>query len=135
MASSTTNWIGQMTPEDKQLYVELGQRISAARKALDLTQTQVAEELGISQQTMAHYEGGRLRIAIATIVPLAEVLDCSLDELVYGSKGTKEKKKAAKRGPTSKLQKQVEQIGLMPRSKQKFIIEMLDALIKQQQAS
>jgi len=35
----------------------------------------------------------------------------------------------------STLQRQIEQIGLMPRSKQKFITEMLEALIKQQQAS
>jgi hypothetical protein len=41
----------------------------------------------------------------------------------------------AKRGLASTLQWQIEQIGLMPRSKQKFITEMLDALIKQQQAS
>ena len=40
-----------------------------------------------------------------------------------------------KRGPTSLLQKQIEQISLMPRGKQKFINEMLDALIKQQQSA
>ncbi|MGC1510851.1 hypothetical protein [Ketobacter sp.] len=43
--------------------------------------------------------------------------------------------KPSKRGPASTLQRQIEQIGLMPRSKQKFITEMLDTLIKQQQAS
>jgi hypothetical protein len=31
--------------------------------------------------------------------------------------------------------RQIEQIGMMPRAKQKFITEMLEALIKQQQAS
>ena len=41
----------------------------------------------------------------------------------------------AKRGPASILQRQIEQIGTMPRAKQKFITEMLEALIKQQQAS
>jgi len=41
----------------------------------------------------------------------------------------------AKRGPASTLQRQIEQISLMPRTKQKFITEMLGALIKQQQAS
>jgi len=43
--------------------------------------------------------------------------------------------KPAKRGPASTLQRQIEQISLMPRAKQKFIAEMLDALIKQQQAT
>ncbi|HHF3272563.1 MULTISPECIES: helix-turn-helix transcriptional regulator [Vibrio] len=57
--ASTQLWNSQMTPEDKQLYKELGQRIAQTRKALGLTQTQVAEQLGISQQTLAHYEVGR----------------------------------------------------------------------------
>jgi len=38
-------------------------------------------------------------------------------------------------GPASILQRQIEQIGLMLRAKQKFITEMLDALIKQQQSA
>jgi hypothetical protein len=41
----------------------------------------------------------------------------------------------SKRGPTSVLQKQVEQIKSLPKGKQKFITDMIDALIKQQQAS
>lgn len=40
-----------------------------------------------------------------------------------------------KRGPKSKLEQQIEQVSQMPRSKQKFISEMLDALISQQQDS
>jgi len=38
----------------------------------------------------------------------------------------------AKRGPTSTLQRQTEQISSLSKSKHKFITEMLDALIKQQ---
>jgi len=45
------------------------------------------------------------------------------------------KNKPAKRGPASLLQRQIEQIGLMPKNKQKTISEVLDAMIKQQQAS
>jgi len=43
--------------------------------------------------------------------------------------------KPAKRGPTAKLQHKIEQISLMPRNKQKVIVEVLEAMIKQQQAS
>jgi len=43
-------------------------------------------------------------------------------------------KMPVKPGPASVLQRQIEQVGLMPRTKQKFITEMLDALIKQQSA-
>lgn len=125
--ASAQPWVSQMTPEDKQLYQELGQRIAHARKALGLTQQQVAERLGISQQTLAHYEVGRLRIAVATLIPLAGILNTSLDELVYPQAG----KKAGKRGPASKLQQQVEQVRLLPRAKQQFVMDMLDTVIQQ----
>jgi len=39
----------------------------------------------------------------------------------------------AKRGPTSILQRETEQIRSMPRAKQKYFTELLEALIKQQQ--
>ncbi|HII4332170.1 helix-turn-helix domain-containing protein [Vibrio parahaemolyticus] len=126
--ASTQLWNSQMTPEDKQLYKELGQRIAQTRKALGLTQTQVAEQLGISQQTLAHYEVGRLRIAVSTLVPLAEILHSSVDELLHGKEATKG---SNKRGPASKLQQQIEQVRLRPRAKQQFVMEMLDTVIQQ----
>jgi len=126
--ASVQQWINQMTPEDKHLYQELGQRIAQARKAMGLTQTQVAEQLGISQQTLAHYEVGRLRIAVSTLVPLADMLNSSVDELVYGKAAAKEN---GKRGPASKLQQQIEKVRQLPRAKQQFVMEMLDTVIQQ----
>ncbi len=123
-------WTIKMTPQDKTFYKALGKRISEARKAQGLTQVQLAEVLGISQQTMAHYEGGVLRIAVATLAVLAKTLTIPVEELI-GEAAASTKNK---RGPVSKLQLQIEQIGLMPRSKQKFITEMLDAMIRQQSA-
>ncbi|MGY5540333.1 helix-turn-helix domain-containing protein [Vibrio brasiliensis] len=126
--ASAQLWNSQMTPEDKQLYKELGQRIAQTRKALGLTQTQVAEQLGISQQTLAHYEVGRLRIAVSTLVPLAEILHSSVDELLHGKEAAKG---SNKRGPASKLQQQIEQVRQLPRAKQQFVMEMLDTVIQQ----
>ena len=66
-----------------------------------------------------------------TLNLLAEALDVSMETLVH------EQPEAAKgkRGPTPKLQQTTEQISAMPRTKQKFIVEMLEAMIQQQQAS
>jgi len=36
-----------------------------------------------------------------------------------------------KRGPVSKLEKQIEQVQLLPRTKQQFVMEMLDTVIQQ----
>ncbi|MCP5014680.1 MAG: helix-turn-helix transcriptional regulator [Ketobacter sp.] len=121
-----------MTPEDQVFYTSLGKRIAQARKAKGMTQVQLAEALGISQQTVAHYEGGRLRLPASMVPVIAKVVEVSVMELMGESDV---KIPPMKRGPKSRLEQQVEQISLMPRSKQKFISEMLDALISQQQAS
>ncbi|MFD2231220.1 hypothetical protein [Alkalimarinus sediminis] len=51
-----------------------------------------------------------------------------MDELL-GEQATKTN---GKRGPSSKLQQQIERVNLLPRSKQKFVIEMIDTVIQQQ---
>ncbi len=125
--ASTPQWMNTMAPEDKDFYSALGLRIAQARKAKNLTQQQMAEALGISQQTMAHYEVGRLRIAVALLPAVAELLGTSIDALVHGT----ETKVKAKRGPDSKLQQQVEKIRQLPRAKQQFVMDMLDTVIQQ----
>ena len=42
-----------------------------------------------------------------------------------------EEEKPAKRGPTPKLQQQMEKISQLPRTKQRFVIEMLDTVLAQ----
>ena len=127
--ASTQPWTRNMTPKDKRYYQALGQRIAVFRKDQDLTQQQLAEILGISQQTMAHYEGGRLRVAVVMLTPLARALAVSIEELVGENETTKKGKN--KRGPMPVLQRQIEQISQLPRAKQKFVIDMLDTVIKQ----
>jgi DNA-binding XRE family transcriptional regulator len=47
------------------LFVTLGERIAALRREHNVTQVQLAEALGVSQQTMQSYEVGRRRIVSA----------------------------------------------------------------------
>lgn len=129
--ASIHQWTLPMTTTDKALYEAMGKRIAALRKEHGLTQVQLVETIGVSQQTLAHYEVGRLRIAISTLQLLAKTLDINIESLINEQK----KQAHGKRGPTPKLQRQIEKIGLMPRTKQKFITDMLDALIQQQQIS
>jgi len=111
---------------DKAYYRQLGQRIAERRKALGLTQTQLAEQLGIAQQTMAHYEGGTLRIAVALLSPLSTTLGMSLEELVGVPT------KPGKRGPAPKLQQQLERVAALPKAQQRFVMQMLDTVLQQQ---
>lgn len=109
--------------------MKLGQRLTELRKELGWTQTQLAETLGISQQLIAAYEAGTRKIPASLLPTFAKLFAVPLEELI-GMKAL-----PAKRGPASTLQRQMEQISSMPKGKQKFICEMIEALIKQQQAS
>lgn len=115
-----------MTKNDTNFFKQLGQRIAKARKEAGLTQIQLAEILEISQQHIASMEVGRRKLPASAIPTLVKLFGLTSDELL----GLQDK--PAKRGPASMLQRQIEQVGSMPRAKQKFITEMLDALIKQQ---
>lgn len=117
---------GPVTASDRGFYRALGQRVAAARKASGITQVQLAETLGIAQQTLAHYELGRLRVAVALLPPLAKALGVTVEELMG------EETPAARRGPAPKLQQQIERIQQLPRAKQRFVIEMLDTVLAQQ---
>ncbi len=125
--ASNQKLVSKMTPEDKIFYRELGQRIAKYRKVQNLTQVQLAKMLGIAQQTMAHYEGGSLRIAVALLKPVSEALEVSVENLLNETPIETKKKP----GPSSKLQQQIEKIQRLPRTKQKFVMEMLDTVIQQ----
>ena len=86
---------------------------------------QLAEFLGISQQHMASFEAGKRKIPASMLPVLAQLFAISVDELL----GVQAKN--GKRGPTPKLLKQVEQVSRLPKSKQRFVIEMIDTVIKQ----
>jgi len=113
-----------MVANDKAFYERLGQRVAERRKAQGLTQAELAETVGISQQTLAHYENGRARIQVARLPHMAEALGISVEELIGAAT------KPGKRGPTPKLQQQLERLSRLPRTKQRFVIEMLDTVLK-----
>ncbi len=115
-----------MTKDNAVFFKQLGKRIAELRKDMGLTQVQLAEILAISQQHMAACEAGRRKVPSAQLPMLAQLFGISTDELL-GVQG-----KPAKRGPTARLQQQMDQISLLPRTRQKFVMEMLDAVIQQQ---
>ena len=115
-----------MTQNDEDFFKQLGCNITLLRKEQQLTQVQLAEVLGISQQYLQAFEAGRRKVPSSMLPVLAEILAISVEELI-GSAQTSNKK----RGPAPKLLRQVEQISQLPKSKQKFVMEMLDTVIQQ----
>jgi len=112
--------------QDESFFKALGARIAQARKAQNLTQQQIADRLGIAQQTYAGYEVGHTRIPASMLPSLAQDLGATLDELMGQNENLR-----AKPGPASKLQKQFDRISQLPRTKQRFVSEVLEAVIAQ----
>jgi transcriptional regulator with XRE-family HTH domain len=115
-----------MSPDEKAFFRQLGARIAEFRKSAAVTQVQLAEILNVSQQTVASWEVGRRGVPVATLPALARALSVSIESLVG------EKAPPSKRGPASQIQQQIERIQRLPRSKQRFVIEMLDTVLAQQ---
>jgi transcriptional regulator with XRE-family HTH domain len=112
--------------EEKEFFVALGERITALRKARGITQVQLAETLGVSQQTVQAYEVGRRRIQVSALPVVAKALSVSLEALFGESeRGNR------KRGPASRLQQQVDLIGQLPKTRQRFVSDMLDTVLAQ----
>ena len=124
---STAHAAMAISSEERDFFIALGERISLLRKAHGITQAQLAETLGVSQQTVQAYEVGRRRIQVAALPVVARTLNVSLEEL-FG-----ESKQAArgKRGPAPKWQQQIEAISKLPKARQRFVSEMLDTVLAQ----
>lgn len=117
-----------ITTEERDFFIALGERIAQFRKARGITQVQLAETLGVSQQTIQAYEVGRRRIQVSTLPVVARTLSVSLEDL-FGEADTAPRK----RGPAPKWQKQIEAIAQLPRAKQQFVAQVLDSVIAQAQ--
>ena len=66
------------------LDLAIGQRIRERRRALGLSQQDLAEGLGVSFQQIQKYERGANRVSFSRLVEIAGVLRCRLDDLAEG---------------------------------------------------
>ena len=71
-----------ISDDDRAFFIALGARIAAHRKAQDITQAELAEQLGISQQAMNSFEKGRRRVPVSLLPVIANALDTTLDALI-----------------------------------------------------
>ena len=70
---------------NNQFQIQMGKRVSARRKALALTQEQLAEKMNVSIQMISNLELGKKAIRPENIVKLCSVLDISADYLLTGN--------------------------------------------------
>ena len=68
----------------------IGARLRARRRQLGLSQSDLAEKLGVSFQQVQKYERGSNRIAASTLVAAAEALSTNVSSLVGEDGGGRE---------------------------------------------
>lgn len=101
-----------------------GERLHAARLAAGLSQAQVADRLGITQQSFAGWERRETAIKPEQIAQLAEILGVSVEHLLgldaEPKRGT---------GPAGKLRQVFERASQLPREQQKHIVRSVEDAI------
>lgn len=68
--------------EIEQIYVEIGTRIRRLRTCRCVTRTTLAAALSTTRQNIAHYELGRSRVMITTLIEIARYFDVDLWDLI-----------------------------------------------------
>jgi len=101
-----------------------GKRLSKVRRAKGLSQTELADLLGVSAKAIDYYERRARNPSVDFVSKAAEALSVSFDDLVGGAD-----RKNQKPGPSKKLLRQLEQIQSLPKNKQRFVSELLDTVL------
>lgn len=74
---------------------KIGRFIAENRKAKGFTQIEFAEKLGVSKKSVSRWETGKNMPDVSLFLPICDVLDISVNELIIGERiTTKENKKA-----------------------------------------
>ena len=101
----------------------VGSRLAAIRKSNGLTQTQVAERIGIQQYLVSSYETGRLHLSDEMLIRFAMALETSADAILGLDDAVIE-------GPSLKLVKRIKKIEQLPPAKQKALLQTIDGFLK-----
>ena len=76
----------------------IGKNIKELRLRKNMTQDALASMLHVSRQTVSNYETGKSQPDIDMLTNLAQVLDCEINHIIYGTP-TEEKKSIKLRKP------------------------------------
>ena len=119
-------YIGGMAgrPTTKQAS-RLGSKLAELRKAAGLSQTQLAKMLGMPQRTLSYYEREAADLSGTLLSNIARALGVTVTDILQDDDSVK-----AKRGPKSKIDRQLEAVKQLPRGEQQFVSKLLDNILK-----
>jgi transcriptional regulator with XRE-family HTH domain len=102
----------------------------AARQQLGFSQIQMAEKLGVTQQTYAGWERRTTALRPDHLSKLASILNVSAEYLLGHQNGPKRKG-----GPVGRARRVFEEVSKIPRHKQQRILGVVEDLLMAHQAS
>ena len=103
-----------------------GQRLASVRKTRGWSQRQFAERLDTTREVIDYYERRAVNPSLAFIERAAEALEVTVAELL----GSEAKSVRNRPGPSPQLTRRIEQIRLLPRKEQEFVIRYLDTVLE-----
>ena len=105
----------------------LGERLAVFRKQRGLTQTELAEQVGITQPLVSDYERGRLQLSAEMTVRFALALKVSCDELLGLGKRSNN---GNGKGPPRRIMKRLEQIQKLSAHDQRTLLRTIDGFLR-----
>lgn len=70
---------------------KIGKFIATCRKKKGITQSELSEQLGVTDRSVSNWENGKNMPDLSLFKPLCEILDITINELLSGEKLSKEK--------------------------------------------
>ncbi len=125
---------GQTTPKEESMSrmpvpsppgtESFGKRLARLRKAMGLSQNDLARETGISQRMIAHYEVNDGNPPLHTFHKLCKALEVTADQLLGLEKTRKEPAK------DNRLRRSIAEIEKLPVPQRKEVARYLDTFLK-----
>lgn len=103
----------------------LGERIAQVRRQRGMTQTEVAQLMGVTQTVVSEYEKGTVRLHVERIVQLSKLLNVSADELL-GLRPTKRDGEIGNR----RFLRRLKRVDCLSRREQDALLKTMDAFLK-----
>lgn len=67
---------------NEEILLDIGTRIRKRRRALNLSQNQLAFEAGLRRETINKIESGKINLSLINLVAIIQVLNCKPSEII-----------------------------------------------------
>lgn len=101
-----------------------GERLQFLREQANLTQREVAQQLGISQPSYVKWERRDIGLTRERLHQLASILGVEIEDFFSSSE------KPKRNGPVGRARKNFETISALPRYHQKQILDVVEILLR-----